>query len=495
MLKKIFERYLKNYDTASYIIRQRVKVLLVFYAALIVFLLGIVGANLHVLIFDRWITIPLIMGLAVALSLIYVMYRGYFSIAAHATVFFATIGGWLTMFFEQGDLVRRTDTIAVLMGLLSVVVIAVTRHRWQIVFYFLVNIAILFFFGWYMHHSLNVQFDLVIEFIGDAVAGMAIFGVFSYQFFSINTEALDRANVEIEKNRELNTTLEQKVEARTLELQGAMEEIEAINDYLMETNKSLQNAQHIMKRDMDMAVNVQRKFFPDTAPSVQEWEVAFFFRPMAGVSGDLFDFYVEDDTLKGVAIFDVSGHGIASGLITMITKSILFRTFYSMRDEPLNEIMETANKAIIEEIGKTDNFISGILLKLKDNIIEYSNAGHTDMLLRRKGDNSAVLVSPDDGADYKGFYLGVELMDQPFPLHRFEVKKNDTLLLFTDCLIEGQNREGEQFGLDNIMRTFAAVDGTLTAQEQLYELMQAFNTFTTNEYNDDLTAIILKRLV
>jgi len=495
MLDKFYAKYLKNYDVDNYIIRQKVKVLFVVYGAVFIFLTGNALVNFQQLLVDRWVMIPLVMGMVIPLVMVGIMYRGYFFIAAHTTVFLAMAGGWLTMFFEEGDLVRRIDTIAVLMGLLAVITIAVTRHRWQVAFYFLLNLILLFIFGWFLRTQLNIDMELTVEFMGDAVAGMAIFAVLSYQFFSINTEALSRAKEEIVKNQELNRTLEDIVKDRTRELESAMEEIEAINDYLTETNSDLLSAQRIMQRDMDMAVNVQRKFFPDTAPNVREWEVAFYFRPMAGVSGDLYDFYISDDVLGGVAIFDVSGHGIASGLITMIAKSILFRTFYNMDDAPLNDILEKANKEIIEEIGNTDNFLSGILLKLKENIVEYSNAGHTDLVLRRADNSRAEVVSPANGDDYKGYYMGVEMMDQPFPLHSFEIEKNDSLLLFTDCLLEGKNSKDEEFGLGNILRAFTAAGSDLTAQEQLYELMQAFNGFTGSQYNDDLTAIILKRLV
>jgi sigma-B regulation protein RsbU (phosphoserine phosphatase) len=84
---------------------------------------------------------------------------------------------------------------------------------------------------------------------------------------------------------------------------------------------------------MDMASNVQATLFPPTPPEVNGWDIAFVFRPMAGVSGDMYDFYTEGDTLNGVALFDVSGHGIASGLITMIARTVFQRNFMR-KDNP-----------------------------------------------------------------------------------------------------------------------------------------------------------------
>ena len=66
---------------------------------------------------------------------------------------------------------------------------------------------------------------------------------------------------------------------------------------------------------------------PKTAPKNDAWDIAFEFIPMSGVSGDLYDFYVSEGEITGLTLCDVSGHGIASGLVTMIARSVFFRNF------------------------------------------------------------------------------------------------------------------------------------------------------------------------
>ena len=138
---------------------------------------------------------------------------------------------------------------------------------------------------------------------------------------------------------DLNIHLEKKVEDRTIELRHAKEEIEAameetsaINENLIATNAELENARSIADRDMKMAINVQRSLFPNK-PINTEWDIAIMFKPMSGVSGDFYDFYeARGGGLNGVGLFDVSGHGIASGLITMLAKTIIGRQFNRLHE-------------------------------------------------------------------------------------------------------------------------------------------------------------------
>ena len=64
-----------------------------------------------------------------------------------------------------------------------------------------------------------------------------------------------------------------------------------------------------------MAAVIQQSFFRQDVKNIKKYEVAYFSRPMVGVSGDLYDFYKTGDKLDGLGVFDVSGHGISSGLV------------------------------------------------------------------------------------------------------------------------------------------------------------------------------------
>jgi len=124
---------------------------------------------------------------------------------------------------------------------------------------------------------------------------------------------------------DLNAGLEHTVIERTSALAGATAERKRLNAKILESNRELQSAIEESGRDMSMAVSVQKGFFPAVAPKVAGWDIALIFEPAAGVSGDLYDFYTNGDELNGVLVGDVSGMGIASGLITLLARSIFFR--------------------------------------------------------------------------------------------------------------------------------------------------------------------------
>lgn len=112
---------------------------------------------------------------------------------------------------------------------------------------------------------------------------------------------------------EINKNLENKVKQRTSSLQEALEKIE--------------KAQLETEEELELASNIQKSYLPNKIPEFKNWDLAYYFRPMSSVSGDFYDFYHDQKELWGFGLFDVSGHGISSGLITMIAKSIIFRHF------------------------------------------------------------------------------------------------------------------------------------------------------------------------
>jgi serine phosphatase RsbU (regulator of sigma subunit) len=292
---------------------------------------------------------------------------------------------------------------------------------------------------------------------------------------------------------DLKDNLEDRVLKRTEELMFEKEKVEAMNETLIATNENLENAKIIAERDMKMAVNVQKSILPKEAPKVKGWDIAYAFQPMSGVSGDLYDFYHTDDTLNGIALFDVSGHGIASGLITMIAKPIIHRFFTRMKNSKLNKVLQRANEDLVEEIGNVDNYLTGIILKFngdKDQV-EYVNAGHPDLMLRNK-DRSVREVN-DDENDFKGMFLGFKEFGSKFESLKFEMNAGEELLLFSDCIIEGKNSKNEEYGTDALMKSFSrAPDGS--AEEILFYITNEFMKFIDHRnLDDDYTVIIIKK--
>lgn len=302
----------------------------------------------------------------------------------------------------------------------------------------------------------------------------------------------DRINTLRKDLAALNETLEEKVEHRTEELQAAMEEMEAMNDTILETFGILEEAQRVAVKDMDMAANVQSTLFPKEPPVTNDWEIAFTFKPKSGVSGDLYDFYFSGNELKGISLFDVSGHGIASGLITMIARSVFHRNFMSGHGKKLNEILQGANSDLINEIGDVDNYLAGILLRFEKDEVEYVNAGHSDLLYKSADSGDVKEINYED-RDFKGMFLGIKAVDAPYESLKFKISKSDILFLFTDCIYEAKNSDGKEYGMDKLVDSIKnAPDGS--ADNIRDHIINEFNSFMDDAIpEDDLTFIVVKR--
>jgi phosphoserine phosphatase RsbU/P len=304
----------------------------------------------------------------------------------------------------------------------------------------------------------------------------------------------DRINTMRKELKVLNEHLEDKVRERTEELRAAMEELEAMNEVLTQVNKDIEESNTRYKTDMKMAADVQTAFLPLEPPQSDDYDIALLFKPMSGVSGDFYDFYQTDGRIDGVGIFDVSGHGISSGLLTLLAQSTIHRNFKSLHNDKLGDMMNKINTSLIEEIGHTSSYITGILLRFRDSFVEYANSGHPELIYRSGKTKIAGKVIPPGGESIVGPLLGIDMLKENFKSIKLQFNRGDFLLAYTDSLSESRNPQGEDHNERRIIKSLQeAPDGT--AMEMLGYIMEQFYSFTgkENKLNDDITVICIKK--
>ena len=268
------------------------------------------------------------------------------------------------------------------------------------------------------------------------------------------------------------------------------------NTKLVSINHELETARKIADLDMRMAFNVQSSFLLKSAPKLANWDISFVYKPMSGVSGDLYDVYsTAEGDLNGVALMDVSGHGISSGLVTMIAKSASFRIFKERYGkDKLSKIVDTINDELIRELGSIDNYLTGIFLKFTGNMVEYVNAGHTELICKKKSLNKSLIVEPTEKLSYKGMFMGLEAMRSAYTMLSFKMTDGDFLLLYTDCLIESVNANDEQYGVERLMSLLNSLPD-LSSNEIVLNITSSLVEFTgSDKLKDDLTIIAIKNI-
>lgn len=291
----------------------------------------------------------------------------------------------------------------------------------------------------------------------------------------------------------LTMGLEARVHERTAALERVMDEQSALNAKVQAANQALEAKMDAAARDMRIAVQVQQGIFPQRAPETSDWELAFVYRPVKDVSGDFYDFYEDSGRLVGAVVGDVTGHGISSGLITVLARSIFFRGFRSLGAYSLGRILEDINAELSVELSAVENYLTATLLRFDGDSVEYANAAHTDLAFRRAGKARANLVSPQAPSGFKGPPLGREGIEAPYRSIKFAVAPGDSLLVYTDSLRDAEDGEGKPFGVDGILSAYgmAPADSAADMLEYIVEEWEFHRGEVPLE--DDLTAMLLRK--
>lgn len=258
------------------------------------------------------------------------------------------------------------------------------------------------------------------------------------------------------------------------------------------TEKDLVEQKNLLSEEIKNAAIIQKAFLAKVPQDYKKWSIGTKNVPMMGVTGDLYCVFDNDKTLDGVGLFDISGHGISSGLLTMLAKNTIEQQFYDNIDangkEELWETVDKINKQLIEEKGEVQNYLTGILIKITGDDLELVNAGQPEPILYRKGSNSFEYLKKDKDAIGA---IGISGFPTFYISQHLKMYKGDELFLFTDGLTECKNEKGEVLGA-NIIETFKKYLNDST-EEQAEEIIEDVNDFRGSEIDDDLTLMILKK--
>lgn len=217
-------------------------------------------------------------------------------------------------------------------------------------------------------------------------------------------------------------------------------------------------AQERLRRDLQIARDIQQRLLPDKCPVVPGFEIGARGTAATEVGGDYYDFFWVDDDHLGIVVADVSGKGVHAALIAAMIRSA-FRT--QARGNPdVRSVLDGVNDFISQDL-RSDMFITCIygILEVSTRTFSWARAGH-EPVIRAHPEDKVDILSP------QGFALGV--IGSPDFGSFLEVKKTqlqsgDRLLLFTDGLTEAMDINGEEFGLERVVELMKNSDSPQTS--------------------------------
>jgi serine phosphatase RsbU (regulator of sigma subunit) len=257
-------------------------------------------------------------------------------------------------------------------------------------------------------------------------------------------------------------------------------------------------------RELELARSVQARFLKEP-PVIPGLDIAAVNLPAAEVSGDFYDFLPAGDGRHLLVVGDVAGHGISSALTmaaAMMAMELSLGTFNGNGHKPtagevLGRLAREVDGFLTHRIGG-ESFITAFfaLYDERDESVVTLDLGHSHALAYIAATGKAVpprwvgaRYLPLMVSRYVPSALASGKDPQPWPLR---VETGDTLILYTDGLVEARNGK-EEYGLTRLRQKVAEL-GALPATEIARGIIDSVMTFTGGGVQrDDVTLVVVKR--
>jgi sigma-B regulation protein RsbU (phosphoserine phosphatase) len=246
-----------------------------------------------------------------------------------------------------------------------------------------------------------------------------------------------------------------------------------------------ESGRRALEQDLELAAQMQHALLPKQNLRHNGWEVAFHYAPHGPVSGDYCDVILPDgDSSLFFALGDAAGKGVAASMMTAHLHAI-FRTLMSSK-LPVHQMVEQASRIFCEST-MSPYFATLVCGRgTARGEIELSNAGHCRPLLIRHGEVTRL--------ESGGLPLGL-FCEGRYTSESLRLDHGDSLLLYTDGLVESSSSAGEEFG-DQRVAEAAARFHSLPPGKFIDGMLEAHGRFCRGERaTDDLSMMVIRRQV
>jgi sigma-B regulation protein RsbU (phosphoserine phosphatase) len=247
----------------------------------------------------------------------------------------------------------------------------------------------------------------------------------------------------------------------------------------------LQTNQRIA-RDLETARQIQRNLLPAHAGTLAgnvSFDYAYI--PCDELGGDFFDIYQINDSQLLFYIIDVSGHGVASALLTIFTK--MFFSVHSKQYHEPGRLLQRLNQQFFRE-RLAEKHIAAFLgiLDLKHNRLSWSSAGQSVAPILYTAEHEDVLAM-------HSFPIGL-LEDVEYITSTCAFKPGSSLLMYSDGVTDMRLRDGTPVFEEQSLLKYIHTHKYADTQSMVQSLL-AYIKFlgSTDEFPDDVTIFLLKR--
>ncbi len=249
-----------------------------------------------------------------------------------------------------------------------------------------------------------------------------------------------------------------------------------------------------MKRDLEIAREIQQNLVPDQPPAIAGFDIAFATRPQNTVAGDYYDAFLRPLADSSgtqpllVIVADVAGKSVPAALL-MATFQASLRAL-SSTSESLEAIVAGLDRYTRAHSLDGRRFTTAFLAEINPHTrkMRYTNAGHNNPILQRASGSIERLSAG-------GPPFGLPLFSESeinYDVATVQLQPGDLLFIFTDGVVEAVDQEGDEFGESRLIPCIQSAPVGVAAGT-MQRVMTAVNTFVGYaRQHDDITCLVLR---
>jgi PAS domain S-box-containing protein len=276
---------------------------------------------------------------------------------------------------------------------------------------------------------------------------------------------------------------QEELQKHAHELAAAYEEIHILNTQLQEENLR-------MSAELDVSRRIQQMVLPSPQElqQIPDLDIVGYMQPADEVGGDYYDVLDERGTVH-VGIGDVTGHGLESGILMLMTQTAI-RTLIEHGETDPKTFLTTLNRVILKNAQRmgVDKTLTFTLLQYQAGHIHIVGQ-HEEILILRQGGQ----IERVDTLDL-GFPIGLEIDIAKFVDDAaIRLQPGESVVLYTDGITEAENPDNQMYGIDRLCAVLSQHwDRSAEVMKQAV-IADVTSHIGTQKVYDDVTLVVLKQ--
>jgi PAS domain S-box-containing protein len=286
-----------------------------------------------------------------------------------------------------------------------------------------------------------------------------------------------------------NETLEEKVRARTAELEKANAELKGRLEDLRRAQLALEEKARI-ESELEAAKKIQTHYVPET-PAIPGMELHGVCLPAREIGGDYLDYFQNENGDWVIAIADVCGKGIPAAMVMTSLRSCIRSE--GRRQTSSRELLVSVNRLMCRELEREMSFITClcIIVSKDGHELNFSRAGHPNLVAFGGG------VPQPGSIASKGIALGMSTpddFDARLEEVRLPLRPGDRFFAFTDGVDEAMDANLKPYGKARLFRVLER-DRERPADAVVKDVLDDVRRHASDKaQHDDMTLLTLERI-